>query len=693
MRFTRSLWTCLALPAALACAASGVRAQPLLHYEPPPVETIYPLDGGVEFDFVPSMPSLDAGSSPPVAPADAGVPGLDATVSLPPEPASLEFGATATVQRAPPAGAREVANESARDLPGAFGDPLRVLDALPGVIPIASGVPYVYVRGAPPSSTGYVYDGIPLPQLYHVGFGPAVIHPRATGAVRFQAGVPQARYGRRAGGLLLAEGTPYDQKFDAEAELRLLDVGGWVQGKLGKGAVTVSGRIGYPAAVLLARAIGVLNDGTRLNYWDGQMRYRYPINQRDHFELVWLGSFDAIRLPGVSAVPGAGATGLQFQRVETRVVHAFEHGEFGVALRFGMDRSELGSAVKVRANNLGPRFWLERRWGRRRVRFGGDMQGSVGTIANGTGSLASPQGDLSIRLPQIAAAAARNQGGIYVESELPLYKHLRAEAGIRFDYWAVEQRVNAAIDPRVRLTLDVTDKLEFHAAFGLGHQPSVFFLPLPGLTEVALDRGLTRATQYELGVAYQFPKDIRFEVQGYLHQYTRLLLPELVMDADIEDKPPLSDATAKGIEFFLKRELGGDASGWISYTLGEASANAFRSIGRFRPDFDVRHVLNVVLQYRVWRGLSVGGRLHARSGRVVEQLTKSYEQRLPWFVRPDVRVGYAWMGRWGQMTTYLEWLNVAAQGEYLDANCVFGKCDAVRAPRISLPNLGLRADF
>ncbi|HEY6878440.1 MAG TPA: TonB-dependent receptor [Polyangiales bacterium] len=526
-----------------------------------------------------------------------------------------------------------------------------------------------------------------------MGFGPAVIHPRATGAVRFQAGIPQARYGRRAGGLLLAEGTPYDDTFDAELELRLIDVGGWVQGKVGKGALTMSGRIGYPAAVLIARSLGLLNAGTRLNYWDGQLRYRYPITRRDKFELVWLGSFDAISLPGVSTVPGAGATGLQFQRLESRYVHQFSRNtEFGTALRFGLDRSDLGSAVKVRANNLGPRFWIEHRMRRARFRVGGDMQGSVGSIRNGTGSLASPEGDLRIRLPQIASVAARNQGGLFIESELRLIPRLRAELGARVDYWYVREKLNVAFDPRIRLTLDATDKLALHVAFGLGHQPSVFFLPLPGLTEVALDRGLTRAIQYEAGIAYQLPKDVRFELQGYLHTYTRLLLPELVMDADIQDEPPLSNAIAYGLELFLKREFG-DVSGWISYTLGQANADAFRSIGKFRPDFDVRHVLNVVAQWRVWQGLFVGGRLQARSGRVIEQLTQRYEQRLPWFVRPDVRIGYGWRGRLGNMTAYLEWLNAAAQGEYLDANCVFGSCTAVRAPVISLPNLGLRADF
>ena len=39
-----------------------------------------------------------------------------------------------------------------RQLPGAFGDPFRAIEALPGVTPIASGIPFFYVRGAPPGN-------------------------------------------------------------------------------------------------------------------------------------------------------------------------------------------------------------------------------------------------------------------------------------------------------------------------------------------------------------------------------------------------------------------------------------------------------------------------------------------------------------------------------------------------------------
>ena len=49
--------------------------------------------------------------------------------------------------------------EVLRQLPGAFGDPFRALDALPGVTPIVSGLPFFYVRGAPPANVGYFLGG------------------------------------------------------------------------------------------------------------------------------------------------------------------------------------------------------------------------------------------------------------------------------------------------------------------------------------------------------------------------------------------------------------------------------------------------------------------------------------------------------------------------------------------------------
>src|SRR5437763_861242 len=60
-----------------------------------------------------------------------------------------------------------------REMPGAFGDPFRAIEALPAVSPIISGLPYFSIRGAPPNDNGYYLDGVRVPFLFHVGVGEA----------------------------------------------------------------------------------------------------------------------------------------------------------------------------------------------------------------------------------------------------------------------------------------------------------------------------------------------------------------------------------------------------------------------------------------------------------------------------------------------------------------------------------------
>ena len=73
-------------------------------------------------------------------------------------------------QRSPP-GVSTFTRAEVRQLPGAFGDPFRAIEALPGVTPIVSGIPFFYLRGAR-RGTSATSDGVRVPYLYHVGLGP-----------------------------------------------------------------------------------------------------------------------------------------------------------------------------------------------------------------------------------------------------------------------------------------------------------------------------------------------------------------------------------------------------------------------------------------------------------------------------------------------------------------------------------------
>ena len=59
-------------------------------------------------------------------------------------------------------------------VPGTLGDPLRVLQNMPGVARAPFGLGLLIVRGANPSDTGVFIGGEPIPVLYHFLAGPSV---------------------------------------------------------------------------------------------------------------------------------------------------------------------------------------------------------------------------------------------------------------------------------------------------------------------------------------------------------------------------------------------------------------------------------------------------------------------------------------------------------------------------------------
>src|SRR5882672_1789159 len=112
-----------------------------------------------------------------------------------------------------------------RQVPGAFGDPFRAIEIMPGVTPIVSGLPFFFVRGAPPGDVGYYLDGIRVPYLFHVGFGPSVIHPALIDRVDLYPGGYPARFGRFSGGIISGETVAPSDELHGEYNVRLFDAG------------------------------------------------------------------------------------------------------------------------------------------------------------------------------------------------------------------------------------------------------------------------------------------------------------------------------------------------------------------------------------------------------------------------------------------------------------------------------------
>jgi hypothetical protein len=252
-----------------------------------------------------------------------------------------------------------------------------------------------------------------------------------------------------------------------------------------------------------------------------------------------------------------------------------------------------------------------------------------------------------------------------------------------------------------------------HLAGGVVHQPAVFFIPLPGIADIAIDRGLQAAVQSDAGFGWDTPLDLRLEVQGFVHYYQNLVFVDaLLLDQSYEliceaidcggrELQERIDGFSYGVEVFLKRTLEERVSGWLSYTLAWADVDDVAGIP-YTPTWDVRHVGNAVLEWNVGGGFTTGVRAQVRSGKLHgefvldDQLRLHHdERRLPWFGRVDAMAAYQWTNSWGRMRVSLEWFNLTLAREPVEITCTGQPrtCRTVYLPAIYFPNLGLRGEI
>jgi hypothetical protein len=272
--------------------------------------------------------------------------------AAPSEPASTEPTVIVVQGERKPVDVSTLRRNDSRQLPGAFGDPFRAVEAQPGLTPMISGLPYFFVRGAPPGNVGYFIDGIRVPMLYHAFIGPAVIHPAFIGTTEIYRGAYPARYGRFAGGIVAAETAPPSGRARGEANVRLFDAGAMVEAPFaaGKGHAAIAGRYSYTALLLSL----LLLDDTELEYWDYQARASYQVGANDTLTLFGFGAFD------YSATPSRDSLGsLEFHRLNLRYDRRLGAGTHArLAATYGVDRTRLTSESSLGGNSVSGRLDL-----------------------------------------------------------------------------------------------------------------------------------------------------------------------------------------------------------------------------------------------------------------------------------------------------------------------------------------------
>ncbi len=658
---------------------------------------------------------------PDLEPPAPGAPGEAAEAGpAPPEPEEpIDVVVTAVRERSAP----RLSRAEVRQLPGAFGDPFRAVEILPGVTPIASGLPYYFVRGAPPGNVGYFFDDIAVPALFHVAAGPALIHPAFISDVQLHAGSYPARYGRYSGGIVTGAAAPPRYELHGEASVRLIDAGGLVEAPFagGRGSITLAGRYSYTAAV-----VSLLAPEVDVAYWDYQGRVQYRLSPRDTVTLFGFGSYDFLNAALDPGEPREDIYDVTFHRLDLRYERAIDtSSRLMLGTTLGIDDARAGQGIEIAARRVRNRFSFETRLSpRATLRLGGDLDTALYDTRiepeplepspGGPGGLPAefnprplpglPPRFVPFRLARDAAQevfTSRNEvlTGAWIDASFDLGSGVTLIPGFRLDAYVGDGVTTLAPEPRLSARFRVSDRVALLHDIGLAHQAPSFAVPVPGLQGAAsqgLQRGLQSSAGAEVDLGHAITGSFKL-FQNVLFDATDVVGLYQLQRADTSVEPVADRVTAHsyGFELFLRRSLTKRLGGFISYTLSRST----RSLGSLEGPaaFDRTHVLNLAAAYDFGGGWRAGVRTAFYTGIPAElayPIAAKSPPRAPAYFRVDWRAEKRWrLGDTGFWALVVEVLNTTLNRETLEYSCYAYGCRQKSIGPVTVPSIGVEAAF
>lgn len=618
-------------------------------------------------------------------------------------------------------------------VPGTLGDPVLVVNNLPGVARTNAG--NIVVRGSGPEDTGIYLDGILIPLIYHFGGLKSVIPAEIIETIDFYPGNFSVYYGRALGGIF--DGHVKRIKPDqvhGSADLSLLDVSLYVEAPIGpKAAIALAGRRSHIDLILDAV---VPDDNVSLatapRYYDYQALATWRPEAAHQFRAFFLGSNDSVKL--LFKNPADINPEFRFTNVNNSTGFNRLTGNYRYAPSKNFDNDFTAAVGRDQIDvEFGEQFFLKinqtlfqgrdtarmRLFDQLRLNIGVDSLISAVDVniqaprppSEGNGRASNPNLD-DVRVTQL------NNEVFYfvapfVELEWQVVPRLSLVPGVRLDYFDVVEEFS--LDPRLMARYRLLRDFVVKGGVGVTHQA-----PLPQETDENFgnpELGLERSVQYSVGAEWRPRKYLFLESTLFYKDMQNLVSrTDAVTERDGDFVAQIYDNNGKGrvygIEMFLEHKFAHNFRGWLSYTLSRAERIDSGEVVTRLFDFDQTHILAVVAAYSFSENWELGLRWRLVSGNlrtpVMSEPTHFLSDqdvygrmigpvnsiRLGTFHQLDLRLDKRWIFDVWTFSAYLSLVNTYNQEnvENLGYNFDFTQSK----PTIGLPLfpiLGVRADF
>lgn len=524
-------------------------------------------------------------------------------------------------------------------VPGTFGDPVRVVENLPGVtrIPYVGGA--LLIRGAPPGDSGVFLDGIKVPLIYHFLGGPSVLNPQFLDRIDYYPGNPDVRYGRLIAGVVdVHTRKTFSQQWSGSLDVNLLNTSVFLQAPITE-RITVAGalRRSYIDAILPAVLKSVDRPATTVVpvYYDYQARVDVKLPNDNQLFVLAFGSDDQLAIASNEDEEDISVD-LDTQITFHRVLAGWRwqiSDKLVSRLRpaFGIDyvTMDVGdSSVELRTIVFNLREELELKLSKRvTLRAGLDLevgQESFDAEIPLPANYRNPGAGIDARFAftQETATITIDQTrlgiGAYVDAIVDLTDRLQVIPGVRLELFRFFGNTRPAIDPRLTVRYGLLKKTTLKAAAGMYSKAPPPFEA--NETAGNPDLQLEHAVHFSGGVEQEILPALTLDAQLYFNRrYGISIGTDEVIPTDSGLKPlrfiNSGVGNSYGLELILKHNVTERFYGWLAYTLSrsEQVSRVGREIAR--TGLDQTHILTLVASVKLGRGWETGARFRLATGR------------------------------------------------------------------------------
>ncbi len=521
--------------------------------------------------------------------------------------------------RPPEVTRRTLTMAEVRRVPGTFGDPVRVIQSLPGAARAPFGTGLLVLRGANPEDSNVYVDGVEVPLVYHLGGFRSILNPDLISSVDYLPGTYSARYGRSTGGVIdVKTSSEYPEQTKLVWRTDVLDTGLFATGRLGKkGKEKVGFSVGARRSyvdVLLGAVLANQEFYAAPRWMDYQLKLEaLDVGDNELSALLFGFQDDLVIRTDKDAADQIGVHYSTHRLVLRWAKPLSETVKFHLQPAFGIDgtRVGFGSEIGIELDSTTIDLRGELRWtpsealsvaaGLDSELYRADLKLYVAGVP------VDGEDPLSEEEPiEIDGGRWNAYPDPYVEAQLrPLddRDRLLFVGGLRVDgILRDDEPVQFAPDPRFATRFEVFDGGTIKAGTGLYHQP-------PQQAQLIGDAFFERAWGSELGWEQKIGPAITADATGFYRWMDPLAL-------GFSGEGESGVGRAYGLEVMVRHARVDKFFGWISYTLSKSERNDTPGDdeGWYPFDFDQTHILTGVAGYRLPLDFEVSGRVQYVTG-------------------------------------------------------------------------------